>query len=101
MEILKYLFVIDILVAVSLVFALIWGLVHKTSTNLRHLIAILIPVILFFCLLNPISNKIVNKEITAEDYRSAISKLPEKEWIVPFTLYFFKVSMVSLVASLE
>ena len=77
MEILKYLFVIDILVAVSLVFALIWGLVHKTSTNLRHLIAILIPVILFFCLLNPISNKIVNKEITAEDYRSAISKLPE------------------------
>ncbi len=67
---------LDILVFVSLFFALLFGLIRGFGKTVNKIIIYLIPVCLLFIFLKPISNSVINKEIIIPN--NIVEVLPEE-----------------------
>ncbi len=74
----NYFLILDSLVLIIFVVCLLGGLCRGFKKNLRKLISLIIPTILFFIFLNPISNKIMNIEIDLNKVNEIVDVIPEE-----------------------
>ena len=74
----NYFLFLDVLVLLILVFGLLVGLIRGFKKSLRRFIALLIPTILLFIFLNPITNKVMSTEINLSKIDEIIEVIPDE-----------------------